>query len=94
MQLAGASGTGARRLDAPKRGDTAHATAAMVSTQPITRMPVTAFLPPGPMPSLSTSSPLSVCPVTVATVNSATPSRPDVNDWANTKKAPMPPART
>ena len=57
-------------------------------------MPVTDFLPAGPMPSRSTSSPLSVWPVTVATVNSATPSRPTVKDWAKTKNAPMPPAIT
>ena len=60
----------------------------------MTRMPVTALLPAGPMPSRSTSSPLSVCPVTVATVNRATPSRPTVKDCAKTKNAPIPPART
>ncbi len=34
----------------PNRGDTAQATAAMVSTLPRTRIPVTDFLPAGPMP--------------------------------------------
>ena len=77
-----------------KRGETAQATAATVRMLPITRIPVMDLFPAGPMPIRSTSSPLRVCPVTVATVNRATPSRPTVKDWAKTKNPPIQPART
>ena len=75
-------------------GDTAHATAATVSTLPSTRMPVMGLFPAGPIPIRSTSRPLRVCPVTAATVKRATPSSATVKDWAKTKRAPMQPART
>ena len=52
------------------------------------------LFPAGPIPIRSTNSPLSVCPVTAATVKSATPRSPTVKDWAKTNKAPMQPAST
>lgn len=50
------------------RGDTAQNTAQTVRNTPSTRNAVMARLPPGPNPIRSTAGPLTVWPVTTATV--------------------------
>ena len=56
--------------------DTAQPIAASASSAPITRVSVSGRRPPGPSPMRSKTMPPTVCPATIATVKSATPSDP------------------
>ncbi len=78
----------------PRRGETAQATAAIVSTLPEDADPGDRRLAAGTDPEPVHEQSAQGLARDMATVNNATPSRPMVNDWANTKRAPIPPATT
>ena len=68
--------------------------AASARTAPATRVAVSGLRPPGPSPTRSNRMPLSVCPATIATVKSATPTTPADSPWVVTNQAPESPPST
>ena len=74
--------------------ETDQVTATSARAAPVTRAAVSGRRPPGPSPMRSSASPLTVCPATIATVKSATPSTAAVSPCESTRKAPALPPST
>ena len=89
-----AIGSSRAAMDAadPILGLTAQMTPAMVNPAPSARIVLMRRRPPGPKPMPSTSNEPRVWPVTMETVNRATPSRGTVSVWEITTNAPTQPA--